>query len=787
MRFLRTRKLHIATLFLSVFIGGAGWMLVGPTLLAAYDPPTTVEEIEALNNTPVTDQPADRGYDPANSPFGPTPAGGAPGANPTAAEKSVGAGQAAANQTKIQKNDMACVIMHPVIGTLNGCVVWVMNTAMWLSARTLWIAGVLLNLTLDYTLNLNNLLTRLPVVDIGWKVLRDLANIVFIFISLWCGLSITLGIGDNGKKAWGLLAHMVLVALFMNFSLFITKAVVDVSNVAALHFYSLIVEPGKEKDYDSGLSESFLYGLKLSTLYNTDDRKQSGLGADNMIQSANASGKGGKLSPTNIILIGAFGSLFIIVTAWVFFAAAIMFIYRAITLIMLMMLSPLAFVGLILPGASSMAHQWWHKLWSQAFFAPLYLALAYVVVRTINSKAFQDNLLGGQNIGFASAITGTEFSNVAVIFNFVILIGLMVGCLVVADALGAKGSDMAMAGWEKIKGTTLGGVKTVSSAAARGIIKAPSAAIRGAGAVASGQTASGVGKWMASSRLLNKFTGGWGERQGKKIMETGKRWQESTGGKIASKVGRVGGKAADIRFWEERAGQSWLGQTTVGKAVRAVTTGAIANVKIGDESLQEAHERGEKQETARHIISLIAEARGARNDLEPLWHDQDHKQEEVEKAKGEVGQAEEGVEGTKAGLTPEQQKTVREKEKALAEARAGTPEYQAEIKKKQEAVEKSEELKKKTKASYELNQTPENERRVKEADEELKKKNEELTKAKEIQHDHAAKIKAAEEELSKAKTAGLTQKQRDDIAAAEAKLKTAKRGAKDPITKRPRG
>ena len=55
MRFLRTRKLHIATLFLSVFIGGAGWMLVGPAVLNAQladaEPYHTPTERDTFSDT----------------------------------------------------------------------------------------------------------------------------------------------------------------------------------------------------------------------------------------------------------------------------------------------------------------------------------------------------------------------------------------------------------------------------------------------------------------------------------------------------------------------------------------------------------------------------------------------------------------------------------------------------------------------------------------------------------------------------------------------------------------
>ncbi|KKW10979.1 MAG: hypothetical protein UY50_C0023G0025 [Parcubacteria group bacterium GW2011_GWA2_49_9] len=780
MHFLRTKKLHIATLFISVFIGGFAWMLVGPAILQAttFNPPTDPYEFNPETGNyggPATlpaaaDKPSDLGYDPSGV-FAPATPGGAPGSQPIATEES--AATVAANQLKDdQAAQMTCFGgMTGLRFNFNGCVAQVMNFAMWVSARTLWIAGVLLNMTLHYTLNLNTLLERLPVVDIGWKVLRDLANIVFIFVALWCGMSITLGIGDNGKKAWGLLAQMVLVALFMNFSLFITKAVVDVSNVAALHFYSLIVEPGKEGDYDSGLSESFLYGLKLSTLYNTNDRTQTGLDTDNYLQSAAASGATKTpLSFTNIILIGLFGSLFIIVTAWVFFAAAIMFIYRAITLIMLMMLSPLAFVGLILPGASGMAHQWWSKLWSQAFFAPLYLALAYVVVKTINAPAFQESF---NTAGFASAITGTGTNSIAIIFNFVILICLMVGCLVVAESLGAKGSDMAMAGWEKIKGGAIG----VASAGARGLIKLPSTAVEGGGNIGKGM------QKLVNSRLLNnKVFGNFKDtRIGKGINAAGEKTQE----KLTAV--RTVGQFMDPRYMEERLGQTKLGNTFIGQAVRGVTTGALAHANIGGKSLEEAYEEDEERASKRHVIGNITKARQAGAKLDPLHEKEEHLETGKEDATKEVAKQKEAIEGAKAGLTPEQQKTVREKEKALAEAKAFPPDQQKKIEEKKAAVAQSQKSLEKAEADAKNNPTPENTQKVTDLQEELKTKKEELTEVEEIKPDHQARIKTAEDELKTAKTAGLTQDQRnaiklaeDAVTLAQTKLEAEKAKKPDP-------
>ncbi len=339
---------------------------------------------------------------------------------------------------------------------------WTMNTVMSVMARGLAITGWVFDQSLDWSLNFGKILAQVPVVDIGWKVLRDIANIAFIFIALWSGISITLGI--NAEKAWGLLAQMVLVALFINFSLFITKTVIDASNIAALHFYRLMVAnpcpanasscvdaQGNDTLPQLGISTAFMNGLKLQTLY---DSKL--LGKDVAVAgSIAATAPKPQLHAMNILLIGVFGSIFMLIAAFVFLAAAIMFVIRTVTLMMLMLLSPLAFVAWLLPGAQGLASEWWHKLWSQAFFAPLYMALAYVVVATIQSPEFSTYL---RDASFAAALTsnGAAPGSMGIIFNFVIMSALLIGCLLVAQKLGATGSGMVMKLGAKLAGAASG-------------------------------------------------------------------------------------------------------------------------------------------------------------------------------------------------------------------------------------------------------------------------------------------------------------------------------------------
>ncbi|MDO8594653.1 MAG: hypothetical protein Q7R93_04035 [bacterium] len=556
----------------------------------------------------------------------------------TAANKAI-ADDAAANTrseaNKTQSPDgqsaSACGFLastfSPVFCTLS----WVANAMMWISARVLWIAGIILNKSIALTINMSSILDSLPIVDIGWKVLRDISNIVFIFIALWCGISITLGLGDNGSKGWGLLAHVVLVALFINFSLFITKAVIDASNIAALHFYSLIQQPDHKSDWDGGISEAFMNGLQIQSLYNSSNIKTfDSKGGNTYVDAAANSAGTGSLSYTNILLVGVLGSVTILVAAFVFFAAAIMFIIRLVTLIMLMILSPLAFVAWILPGASGLASSWWSKLWTQSFFAPLYLALAYVVVSAINAPGF--NIIGGKTgegiPSFAAAFVGFEGSSISIIFNFIVIIGLLVGCLIVAQQLGAKGSDLMVSWGHKLAGEGTGFV-------------------------------------------------GRHAMQGFGVGRLGEKWQEHNAAKkgrvgLFSKVGAAALKYTSVRNINERLGQTEFYNKGVGKFFREQTTGRLADAKFGGStSAEESYEEREHNESTVRAVQHITTARKAGAKLAPLRRNQNVRDNALEATQAGVAAAEREISQGRA-KTPEQQADIATAQADLAAAQAPT-------------------------------------------------------------------------------------------------------------------
>ncbi|MFC1801844.1 hypothetical protein ACFLY7_00155 [Patescibacteria group bacterium] len=304
------------------------------------------------------------------------------------------------------------------------------NIILKIAAVILLISGILFDYAMEFTISMADIVSRVGVVEIGWSIFRDIANIVFIFILLYIAIGTILQIG-NKFDTNRLLRNVILMALLINFSLFFTNVIIDASNMVASVFYNAITSGG------ASVSEIFVQNLNLHTIY------------DSSTITNNLSGgvvSTPKLGTANIMLIAIFGSILMLVTAFVLFAGSFMLITRMVTLMMLMMLSPLAFIAFILPGTEAQWKKWLGKLIDQSLFAPIFLILLYVLLRGIEGGNFI------QTGTFSASFTGLNYDSVGIIFNFILLTGLMVGILLVASELGIKGSKTMLSLGGKIQG-----------------------------------------------------------------------------------------------------------------------------------------------------------------------------------------------------------------------------------------------------------------------------------------------------------------------------------------------
>jgi len=298
---------------------------------------------------------------------------------------------------------------------------WILSLVAYIANLLMIAAGNLLDYVLEFSIR-EGLLNEIGAIQIGWEVVRDLSNIFFIFILLFIAIATILQIEKYGTKA--LLAQVIIVALLINFSLFITKVVIDASNIFALQFYDSLTASG------GSISATILNGLNLIQVYNTEELES----LEDKIRMAS---------------IFFFLTALYLTTAWAFLMGALLFIGRLIAFIFLMVLAPAAFLLSILPNTRQYYVQWWKLLISQAVVAPLYLFVLFIVIRIT------------QEDGFLQPINQGDIFDVSLIFNFVIVIGLLLYGLKIVKQIsgefGARSIDFGKKATGFLAGTLIAG------------------------------------------------------------------------------------------------------------------------------------------------------------------------------------------------------------------------------------------------------------------------------------------------------------------------------------------
>jgi hypothetical protein len=391
---------------------------------------------------------------------------------------------------------------------------WIAVLILQIASLLTFLSGAILNYVVQYTVvDMAVNVSRAGVVNNAWGVIRDIANMSFIFILLYAAIQTILGIGSDTKK---LIVNVIVVAILINFSLFFTRVVIDASNVLAVTFYDAISPGALSDDISRGISSSLMEPLKIQSLWNT-----KGLG----------------LEGKTLIVVGVMGTIVSLIAAFIFFAVAIMFIIRFVVLIFTMILSPLAFMGFILPQLKKYKDQWWDALSGQAFFAPIYFLLTWIVIVIARGLLTSD---GGTMAEVFVGTTGADgeieppnFSSIGILVDFIIMIALLIASLLISKEFANKA------------GSSVAGLTKWATGAAG------SATLGIAGRFGRG-TAGRLGQVVADMESLKNRPE---SRMARLALATGKKTAgasfdvRSTGlsGTLGAGKGQVGGFAADLK------------------------------------------------------------------------------------------------------------------------------------------------------------------------------------------------------------------------------------------------
>lgn len=212
----------------------------------------------------------------------------------------------------------------------------------------------------------------------GWGVVRDTLNIAFILVLVFAAFSTIFQVQNYNLKK--LLLNLVLMALLVNFSWPIIRFIIDVSNTM---MYTIIKALISNPLHDAGSSLSGIF-TKLT----------EATGIQKIIAPSATALQGKDMA----YLIAAI--VFVFILGATLLAFSVLMVIRIIALAVLIVFSPIAFVGSIFPTSGNPAGQFWNYLFKYSFFGPimmftLYLALTLMKEMT-DGRAF-DNMMTFSN------------------------------------------------------------------------------------------------------------------------------------------------------------------------------------------------------------------------------------------------------------------------------------------------------------------------------------------------------------------------------------------------------
>lgn len=322
----------------------------------------------------------------------------------------------------------------------------------------------------DFFLKLNSGILNNPFVINGWQISRDLANLGFVLFIIIIAIATILRYQEYAAKST--LAKLIAVALLVNFSLLGAGVFVNFSNMLT-NFFINSVERGGYGQLSTAIASAF----NPAQFLKTEGGSKDSMGFFEAVLNP------GKLAKALFSWLAglAFAIIFSLILAFTLFALAIMFLIRFIALNILLVLVPLACLFWILPATKNLWEKWWNNFMRWILFAPAASFFIFLTITMLTANEYKSkmgeyiNEAGG--VGIASQLEFTtstiasergpsseqraqlakHFEDIPTanfttqITNGIMLIGLILGGLIVANSLGTHGAK-TFYGWAQSAG-----------------------------------------------------------------------------------------------------------------------------------------------------------------------------------------------------------------------------------------------------------------------------------------------------------------------------------------------
>jgi len=322
----------------------------------------------------------------------------------------------------------------------------------------LWLVTQIFGFSIVLSIRSFKSLAELGGINLIWSLGRDLANIFFIFILMYYAIAtIVQKVSGDVKR---IVVKVLIVALFINFSILIPKVVIDFSNSLAVVFYNSL---GSTSTTMSGVPD--IQGTVMKAFFPNGSWSNliqkaalpSGMSLENLGQMGNMTSAFKQLALCILIIL----------LCYVLLVASYLFIVRTVSLLIIIATSSFVFFSQIIPKDFILPNywdRWWSALIRESIFAPAFLFLFYMVLKIARNKPTDWSSLlppvstkpittiadgisllaqaGGAGVASAPAVDGIQ-SAINNIIWFILICGLTIAAVMVAKSMSSFSQGVA--------------------------------------------------------------------------------------------------------------------------------------------------------------------------------------------------------------------------------------------------------------------------------------------------------------------------------------------------------
>ncbi len=321
-------------------------------------------------------------------------------------------------------------------GTTSTLGQWIAQFLTWIMTLFTSLIGKVLMLLINLLLWVSsyNQFIHTTAVDIGWSVVRDIANIFFVIIMLTIALGTLFNVQTYEYKK--LLPKLMAAVILVNFSKMIVGLAIDVGQVIMLTFVHVYEKVG---------AGAIVNGLSLQSMFDLKELVED---------------KGGKGGINYWTLFGSasLALIMLIVASVVVLQLVVVLLFRIIMLWVLVIFSPIAFVASVLPTSPlqkvNFFGQYWNYLSKYIIIGPVlafFLWLSFSIMQTVNQKN-DEHIIDLQHSKDNVAFFATEISSPDNLFDYMTTIALLLASLMITQQMGVMGGSMGMNAVNKMKG-----------------------------------------------------------------------------------------------------------------------------------------------------------------------------------------------------------------------------------------------------------------------------------------------------------------------------------------------